>query len=53
MAIGGTVRLSDLYAAIEAVAGVESVLITTPAADVALGATSVPVLTNSLAYTFV
>lgn len=53
VAIGGTARLSDLYAAVEAVAGVESVLITTPAADVALGATSVPVLTNSLAYVFI
>lgn len=52
-AIGSTVRLSDLFATVEAVAGVESVLFTTPASDVVLGATSVPVVTNSLTYLFV
>jgi uncharacterized phage protein gp47/JayE len=40
--IGGTVRLSDLYGAIEAIEGVDSVLLSAPASDTTLGATSVP-----------
>lgn len=42
VAIGGVVRLSDLYQAIEAIPGVDSSLLSAPAADVQLGATSVP-----------
>lgn len=50
--IGGTVRLSDLYQAIEAVPGVEFSLLTAPAGDVALGATAVadPTITLTPAY---
>lgn len=50
--IGGTVRLGDLYQAIEGVAGVESSLISAPASDTALGATevAVPTLTLTPAY---
>lgn len=46
--IGGTVRLSDLIAAIDNIEGVESVLLSAPASDTALGATSVPSPTITL-----
>lgn len=51
--IGGVVRLSDLYALIEAIPGVESLLLSAPAGDVQLGATSVPAPTLSLTPDFV
>lgn len=41
--IGGVVRLSDLYAAIEAIPGVDSVLLSAPASDTVIASTSVAV----------
>lgn len=43
IALGGTVRLSDLYAEIEGVPGVDSSLLSAPAADLVLGANGVPI----------
>ena len=51
--IGGTVRLGDLYQAIEGVPGVESSLISAPASDTALGATEVAVPTFTLTPAYV
>jgi uncharacterized phage protein gp47/JayE len=46
--IGGTLDLSDLYAAIEGVAGVSSSLLSAPAGDTTVGPDHVPVLAISL-----
>ena len=51
--IGGVVRLGDLYAVIEAIPGVESSLLSAPASDVALGATSVADATITLTPAYV
>ena len=51
--IGGVVRLSDLYQAIESVPGVDSSLLSAPAGDVQLGTTSVPDPTLTLSPLFV
>lgn len=51
--IGGVVRLGDLYAAIEAIPGVESSLLSAPAGDIALGATSVADATITLTPAYV
>ena len=51
--IGGTVRLSDLIAAIDDTPGVESVLLSSPATDTPLGATSVAVPTLTLTPVYV
>lgn len=48
LAIGGVVRLGDLYQAIEDTPGVESSLLSAPSGDVAVGVTSVAVPTLAL-----
>jgi len=53
LAIGGVVRLSDLYAAIETIPGVDSVLLDAPASDTVIASTSVAVPTLTLTPEFV